>query len=201
MPEADTLVRRCQQGELAAFTELFHAYEAALYRLALAILREAPDAEDAVQETYLRVFRQIRDFQGQSALRTWLTSILVNVCRDQLRRARLRRMLPLDWLRGAAQPAAPDVAEAVHHNLERQSLLDLIGRLDDRHRLPVLLHYLEDLPAAEVGRLLGLRPSVVYSRLNTARERLRAMAAEQALEDADRHAELQAPLGSEARLC
>jgi RNA polymerase sigma-70 factor (ECF subfamily) len=202
MPEPDALVRRCQQGELAAFTELFRAFQAPLYRLALAVLREPADAEDALQETYLRVFRQIRDYRGQAALRTWLTAILVNVCRDHLRRARLRRMLPLDWLHGPAQPTAPDPAEAVHQQLQRQSLMDLIARLDDNHRLPVLLHYLEELPAAEVGRLLGLRTSVVYSRLNTARERLRAMSlAMPATGDADLHAELQARLPGEARPC
>ncbi len=200
MSERDPLVRRCQQGELAAFTELFRKHEAALYRLALAILRSEPDAEDAVQETYLRVFRQIRDFKGQAALRTWLTSILVNVCRDLLRRARLRRMLPLDWLRGQAQPNAPDLAEVVHQGLQRQTLMDLISRLDDHHRLPLVLHYLEELPAAEVARLLGLRTSVVYSRLNTARERLRALAAaEPALDEQALQAELQAEW--QARLC
>lgn len=200
MSEPDSLVRRCQQGELAAFTELFRAHEAGLYRLALAILRSPPDAEDAVQETCLRVFRQIRDYKGQAVLRTWLTSILVNICRDQLRRARLRHMLPLDWLRGRAHPAAPDVADAVHQKLQRQTLLDLVGQLDDKHRLPVLLHYLEDLPAAEVARLLGVRVSVVYSRLNTARERLRALAhTAQTLEDAELQAELQPEW--QARLC
>lgn len=200
MPDLDPLVRRCQQGELAAFTELFRAYEAPLYRLALAILRSEPDAEDALQETYLRVFRQIRDFHGHAALRTWLTRIVVNVCRDQLRRAKLRRMLPLDWLRGQAQPEAPDLADVVHHALQRQTLIDLIGRLDDNHRLPLILHYLEELPAAEVARLLGLRTSVVYSRLNTARQRLRALAlAEQALDDQALQSELQAEW--QARLC
>ncbi len=200
MPASDPLVRRCQQGELAAFTELFRAHEAALYRLALAILRSEPDAEDALQETYLRVFRQIRDFQGHAALRTWLVRILVNVCRDQLRRARLRRMLPLNWLRGPAQPQAPDVDEVVHQQLQHQTLMDLIGRLDDAHRLPLILHYLEELPAAEVARLLGLRTSVVYSRLNTARARLRALAqSESALAGDALHAELQAEW--QARLC
>ena len=158
MPEPDAPVRRCQQGELAAFTDLFRAYQAPLYRLALAILREPADAEDALQETYLRVFRQIRDYRGQAALRTWLTAILVNVCRDHLRRARLRRMLPLDWLRGPSQPTAPDPAELMATDGGLSSLLTEAEDVEEgeqtRDGETVLTTYTATVPGEAVGSLL-----------------------------------------------
>jgi RNA polymerase sigma-70 factor (ECF subfamily) len=172
MSHLDNLVDRCQQGELAAFSELFQMQETAVYRLALTILQNEQDAEDAVQDVFLRVFEQIKGYQGQSAFKTWLTAITVNSCRDKLRRRKVRRALSLDWLRG----------QASHHNVpaeadqrqQSQQLWQLINTtLDDKHRLPLILHYHERLSCAEVADMLGLRISTVYSRLNTARQRLR----------------------------
>ena len=173
MPDLEELVSRCRQGELAAFTELFCRYEARIYRLALTILRHERDAEDAVQDACLRVFERIKRYRGESSFETWLTAVVVNVCRDRLRRRRVRQALPLDWLRG--QAVEDDVAQAVAERLQRQTLWSLVDRLQDKYRLPVILHYHEGLPCGEVAQVLGLRVTTVYARLNTARVQLRAM--------------------------
>ena len=172
MSQLDNLVYRCQQGELAAFSELFGQQETAVYRLALTILQNEQDAEDAVQDVFLRVFEQIKRYQGQSAFKTWLTAIVVNSCRDKLRRRKVRRALSLDWLRGHA--SHHNVPDEVNQRQQSQKLWALINtHLDDKHRLPLILHYHERLPCAEVADILGIRISTVYSRLNTARQRLR----------------------------
>ena len=173
MSDLDNLVQRCRRGELAAFTELFDIYQALAYRLAVAILHDPHDAEDAVQDVFVRVFERIRDYRGESAFTTWLTAIVVNRCRDKLRKRKVRRALSLDRLRG--QAGKDDLVETVARRQNRRTLWALVDRLDDKHRLPVILHYHEGLPCEEVGRALGLRTSTVYSRLNTARVRLRAM--------------------------
>ncbi|GJM42443.1 MAG: sigma-24 [Ardenticatenaceae bacterium] len=172
MSHLDNLVHRCQQGELAAFSELFQQQETAVYRLALTILQNQQDAEDAVQDVFLRIFEQIKGYQGQSAFKTWLTAIVVNSCRDKLRRRKVRRALSLDWLRG--QASEHNVPAEVDQRQQAQQLWNLINtHLDDRHRLPLVLHYHERLSCAEVADILGIRISTVYSRLNTARQRLR----------------------------
>lgn len=172
MSHLDQLVHRCQQGELAAFSELFKAQETAVYRLALTILQNEQDAEDAVQDVFLRIFEQIKRYQGQSAFKTWLTAIVVNSCRDKLRRRKVRRAFSLDWLRGHA--SHHNVPDEVSQRQQAQALWTLIDtHLDDKHRLPLILHYHERLPCAEVADILGIRISTVYSRLNTARQRLR----------------------------
>jgi RNA polymerase sigma-70 factor (ECF subfamily) len=186
MTDLGKLVRRCQQGELAAFTELFHAYQGRVYRLAVTILRDERDAEDALQDVFERVFERIKDYRWQSAFSTWLTAIVVNRCRDKLRRRKVRRALSLDRLRGRANDV--NLAETVARRQRRQTLWALVDRLDDKHRLPVILHYHEGLPCEEVARALGLRTSTVYSRLNTARVRLRAMLQER-LESESREVE------------
>jgi RNA polymerase sigma-70 factor (ECF subfamily) len=176
MSNLDRLVQRCRQGDLCAFTELFHACQARVYRLAIAILRDEKDAEDTVQDVFVRVFERVQDYRGESAFTTWLTAIAVNCCRDKLRRRRVRRALSLDRLRGRASEG--DLAEVVARRQQRQTLWALVDRLEDKYRLPVILHYHEGLPCDEVARALGLRVSTVYSRLNTARLRLRAMVQE-----------------------
>jgi RNA polymerase sigma-70 factor (ECF subfamily) len=181
MPDLDELVRRCQAGELAAFTELFRRYEGRAYRLARTILNHEHDAEDAVQDAFLRVFERIDRFRGDASFDTWFTAIMVNVCRDRLRRRKVRRALPLEWLRGRLR-GDDDVVDLGNRRLEHQALWGLVQRLDDKYRLPVILHYYEGLPCGDVARILGVPVTTVYARLNTARVRLRAMLQEQSRE-------------------
>jgi RNA polymerase sigma-70 factor (ECF subfamily) len=174
MSEQSELVQRCQQGDLAAFSELFHSQQTRIFRLAATILRDEEDAQDVVQDALLRVFEQIKMFQGQAAFQTWLTAIVVNLCRDRLRRRKVRYALSLEWLRG--WPSAGDMADEVADDQGRQSLWSFVAALDEKYRLPVILHYYEELPCDEIAEILNLRTTTVYSRLNTARLRLRAMA-------------------------
>jgi RNA polymerase sigma-70 factor (ECF subfamily) len=182
MSDIDKVVHRCQQGELAAFTELFRSHEASVYRLALTILCDEQDAQDAVQDVLLRVFEQIKGYQGNASFKTWLTTITVNLCRDRLRRRKVRYALSLEWIRGWAGPH--NVPDEVAQRQRSENLWALVGRLDEKYRLPVILHYYEELPCDEVARILDLTVSTVYSRLNTARLRLRAMAQARAREAA-----------------
>ena len=173
MSELDELVQRCKKGELAAFSRLFRDHEARLYRLAVTILGNERDAEDALQDAYIRIFERIKGFRGKSAFETWMTAIMVNVCRDRLRRRKVRRALPLDWLRNRA--GSGDVVREVGARSQRQMLWSLVDRLDDKHRLPVILHYHQGWSCGQVADILAVRTSTVYSRLNTARVQLRTM--------------------------
>lgn len=167
------LVQRCQQGELAAFTELFHAHEARVYRLALTILHNQQDAEDAVQDVFIRIFERIGSYKADAAFQTWLTTIVVNACRDKLRRRKVRRALSLDWLRNRASDA--NVVETVVQRQQQQQLWQMVHALDEKYRLPLILHYHERIPCQDVAQILGIRTSTVYSRLNTARQKLRTL--------------------------
>ncbi|MCP5098803.1 MAG: RNA polymerase sigma factor [Chloroflexi bacterium] len=177
MSQLDNLVQRCQLGELAAFSELFHHVEARVYRLAMTILQNEQDAEDAVQDVYLRIFERIKSYSGEAAFMTWLTTIVVNICRDKLRRHKVRRALSLDWLRNRA--SGYDLVEDVAQRQQQRQLWTLVNQLDEKHRFPVILHYHERIPCDEVATILKIRTSTVYSRLNTARHRLRVMLRDQ----------------------
>jgi RNA polymerase sigma-70 factor (ECF subfamily) len=177
------LVQRCRAGDLHAFAALFERFQDRLYDLAWAILRDEAEAEDAVQDTFLRVFERIDRYRGESSFETWLVAVTINVCRDRLRRRKVRQALSLDWLRPGWLTRVPgrgeDPAEAVQRQEHHRSLWDTVDRLDERHRLPLILRYHYGLSCGEVAEALGLATGTVYVRLSEGRRRLRQMMLEQ----------------------
>ena len=124
---------------------------------------EPADAEDAAQTVLLRLWQAGTAFPDDDQLRYWLVRVTVNVCRDALRSPWRKRMVPLDRCREPAF-AAP----------EHQALYAEVMALPAKYRLPLYLYYYEGYAVAEVGELLGLKPSTVQTRLARAREKLKA---------------------------
>ena len=190
MPESETLettikaiVRSCQRGDLVAFDTLFARYQDRIYDLACAILQDEAEAEDAVQDTFLRVFQRITGYRGESSFETWLIALTVNCCRDRLRRRKVRQALSLErlaprWL-ARALGLGHDPATTFERQERRRSLWAMVDRLDDRLRLPLILRYHYGLTCSEVADVLGLTTGTVYGQLSEGRRRLRQMLREQ----------------------
>lgn len=177
------LVQRCRAGDLHAFAALFERFQDRLYDLAWAILQDDTEAEDAVQDTFLRVFERIDRYRGASSFETWLVAVTVNVCRDRLRRRKVRGVLSLDWPRpgwlARILGHSEDPMEAMQQQEHRRSLWDTVDRLDERLRLPLILRYHYGLSCGEVAKALGLATGTVYVRLSEGRRCLRQMLLEQ----------------------
>ena len=154
-----------QSNRPVDWEQLVETNENRLYRTALAILGSRQEAEDAVQDTFLRYLEKTpAKLEDPGA---WLTRVLVNRCRDIQRRNRVRAALPL-W----EELPAPGPEE-------RRELEELYA-LKPEDRAVIHLHYYEGWSTAELARLLGLRETTVRSRLCRARARLRKL-----LEDAE----------------
>lgn len=162
------LLIRCQREDRAAWDELFQTCVVRVHRLAMTILRDEKDAEDATQETMLRVYRQIKTYRAEASFSTWLTTITVNVCRDHLRRQKLRRAISLEWLRGKPDVEKPGVTELVDQNMQKETLWTLVAQMDDAYRLPIVLVYQENLSVAEAAGILGIPVRTAYARLKHA---------------------------------
>jgi RNA polymerase sigma-70 factor (ECF subfamily) len=183
--DVQDLVRRCRQGDLCAFTALFERFQDRIYDLAWAILRDDAEAEDAVQDTFLRVFERIDRYRSESSFETWLVAVAVNVCRDRLRRRKVRRALSLESLahgpggvgRWLARPVGrdEDPSAAMQHREQHHGLWALVDRLDERQRLALILRYRYGLSCAEVAEVLGLSIGTVYVYLSRGRQELRAL--------------------------
>jgi RNA polymerase sigma-70 factor (ECF subfamily) len=110
---------------LHAFAALFERFQDCVCDLAWAILRD--EAEDAVQDTFLRLFERIDRYQGASPFQIWLVAVTVNVCRDRFRRRKVRRALPLEWL-GPVAGRGEDPVEVVQRQEQRSSLVVHLSR-------------------------------------------------------------------------
>ena len=144
-----------------------------IQRLALSILDDPHEAEDAAQETFIAASRSLDKFRGDSGPRTWLTAIAVNACRGRLRKGKARQGLQhvLQALHLALpQPALPEEAAILKE--AQSSLRQAVAALDEKHRLPILLHYVHGLSVPEIAASLHTNPGTIYSRLHYARRML-----------------------------
>ena len=144
----------------AKAAELVEKYGSALFRLCLVMLRNAADAEDAVQEALLRYIERAPEFESAEAERAWLFTVASNRCRDALRAARRHPQLTLDELAGLG---------AEESGL---GLLDALMRLPEKYRLALTLHYVEGYSTGEIASMTGRTPSCVKMRLKKGRELL-----------------------------
>jgi RNA polymerase sigma-70 factor, ECF subfamily len=160
------------------FSELLTARLDRAYRLAGLVLSDASEAEDAVGDAALRAwqaFGRLRDVAGFDA---WFDRILLNVCRDRLRRRRRVRFIPLGA--GTDRPASSDPFRRV---LDLDDVLRTMRDLDDDERLVVVLHFWADLTLTDVAARIGVPVGTVKSRLNRALQRMRPIARIDALEE------------------
>ena len=134
--------------------------EPQLYRVAYGLLLNRTDCADVVQEALLRAWEKRNSLREEAYFKTWLTRILINECYSMLRRR--KRAIPLDEL---PEPVAPPDAD---HELH-----DAIARLDQKLRLPVVLHYMEGYSVGEVADMLRLPAGTIKTRLFKARKLLR----------------------------
>ena len=168
-PRSDSLSAPASGGELSAET-LVRDHYAFLERLCLSILGDEQEAQDAVQETLLRALLHQAKFQPGTSLKSWLTTIAVNLSRDMLRRRSARQRLQgvLHLVRLA--PASPE--EAVIGSERDRALWQLVRGLGEKQRLPLVLRYVHGLPVSEIAQILGLSEGTVHSRLHYATRKL-----------------------------
>jgi RNA polymerase sigma-70 factor (ECF subfamily) len=174
------LVRRALARDEAAVRAIMRANNRRLYRLARGILRNDSEAEDVVQEAYVRAFTHLENFRGDSSLSTWLSRIAMNEALGRLRRQ--RPAVELNALPGSALEAeiipfplaAPDDPEKSMAQREIQAAVEhAIDELPEAFRLVFITRVIEGMNVEETAEILGLRPETVKSRLHRARTMLR----------------------------
>jgi RNA polymerase sigma-70 factor (ECF subfamily) len=171
--EADVAQREpvgidAEDRRVLAFRRLADEHLDAAYRLARAILRDPNDAQDATHDAFVQAWRKWSTLRDLDRFEPWFDRILVNTCRDRLRRrTRMRATdISVEVALGSNDPAA--------HLVERDAIGAAIATLSPEHRIVVALRYYRDLGIDEIASRLGLPPGTVHSRLHTARARLHA---------------------------
>jgi RNA polymerase sigma-70 factor (ECF subfamily) len=158
-----------------AFDLIVPAYQGRVFRLAYSILKERAAAEDAAQETFVRVWKALPGFDGRAALGTWIYAITRNTCLMELRRRRPTVSFD-DPDSDEAHHAAAAAATAPAADPERDNLLRLVETLPRNQQEAVRLFYLEDRSYETVAEQLGMPLGTVKNLLHRARKRLMELA-------------------------
>ncbi len=168
------LLRRLRGGDALAAQELVQSYHSEVFRLALSILNEPAEAEDITQDVFVAALDAVDSYRGDSAFKTWLFSIAVNVCRRRWRqrKARERLMQVLQSVFLLANRNTPQPEEILIRRENRAELWKAVDRLGEKYQLPLILFYAQELSVAEIAQILDIPVGTVLSRLHTAREYL-----------------------------
>jgi RNA polymerase sigma-70 factor (ECF subfamily) len=175
-PDESTLVARARRGEAAAYEELVRMHQAIAFRVALVNAGDRADAEEAVQDAFVKAYRALGRFREGAPFRPWLLRIVANEARNRRRSAGRRAGLALRAAGTAASgDAAPSPEAAVLSDERRSELLGALGRLDERDREVLVHRFLLELDEHETAEALGIRRGTVKSRTSRALARLRAV--------------------------
>lgn len=177
------LVRRAQAGDMAAYEELLRTHQQRVFAVVGGILRRREDVEDVAQQVFMKAYFSLKRFDLRSAFGTWLYKIAVNECWDYLRKKKVRRLVyeadlseeQIRQLEGIPEQAlgACKPPEDAARLAEQSDLLQrLLGELEEKDRLMLVMKEVEGFSVEEIGEVLGLNVNTVKVRLFRARGRL-----------------------------
>jgi RNA polymerase sigma-70 factor (ECF subfamily) len=166
------LVERCQAGDRQAFDELYLRYQRRLYRFCMQRLGQAHDAEDVVQESFVRAWRALPRFAGERRFYPWLTVIASNLCVDTLRRR--SRLTPVEESRiTAADTGTYDIEDAVLHEVDSKMVATAFGHLSSRHQRVLQMREGSEWSYREIAEHEGVGVTAVETLLWRARQALK----------------------------
>ncbi|HEX2442351.1 MAG TPA: RNA polymerase sigma factor [Vicinamibacterales bacterium] len=163
-------VRRVLAGDPAAFAGIVNRWQTRLINLAWRFCHDRTLAEDMAQEAFVRAFRALQSFRGESAFSTWLTAIAINSYRTALR-DREPAAVSLDFVK--ASGPGPDVLAGLQERERDAAVRQSVFKLPPRYRDALVLFYFEEMNLAETARVLGIAEGTLKARLHRGRELLR----------------------------
>ena len=177
------LIDNLREGDETALAPLVEKYKRMVHRLALQITKNHEDANDVMQETFIKVYQSIHTFRQEAAFETWIYRITVNEALNFVKRRERRRESPLSTTEESEyDPSVRQKAERTNDPLINAEKTELrhwvtkaVNSLSLKHRIVVILHELEGLTHAEIASILNCSEGTVRSRLHYARKQLRSL--------------------------
>lgn len=178
--EDHTLIKRALVGDEEAYKRLLEKYRGPLYGLLYKMVRNREEAEDLVQEAFIKAFSALANFREEFAFSTWLYKIAINNCIDHLRKKKLATYSldrPVVMREGDVKRDYPDFSSSPELTLIAKEKIRLIeeaiNSLPERYRIVIVLRHSEDKPYEEIAQILGIPLGTVKARLFRAREMLK----------------------------
>lgn len=169
-PAESGLIRRCQLGSEEAFCELVERYQRRTYWIAHNMLNNYETAREISQEAFIRVFRNIRNFDIHKNFYTWLYQIVVNLCIDRLRKVSHGRTVDIDGAGGLPDEKRKDPAEAGESAELRQRVHHVLDRLPPKYKAVLALRDIQGFSCKEIADIVGCTNATVRWRLHRARK-------------------------------
>jgi RNA polymerase sigma-70 factor, ECF subfamily len=171
------LIAAILAGDTQIYHQLIRPYERCVYRMSLSYMKNETDAEDVTQETFIRAFRNLSAFRGESKFSTWLIGIALNEARNRLRRQALIQFVSLDALQDEEMPVSPALlhdwrelpSEIVEREEIRKLLQQAVASLPAIYQKVFLLRDVEEFNVSETAQILNISISLVKVRLHRAR--------------------------------
>ncbi len=175
------LIEESRQGNVDAFEELIKDYKKVAYNIALRVLRNVEDAEDASQEALIKVFKNIQNFNMQSTFKVWMYRIVVNTCIDIKRKKNINAISIDENIdlggNGQIQREIADDSNnpdsLVERNFNKKLINDAVNKLDDDYKTIIILRDIQGFSYNEISEILTCNLGTVKSRLNRARKSLK----------------------------
>jgi RNA polymerase sigma-70 factor (ECF subfamily) len=165
------LVERVKLQDYEAFEELVRRYRNDVYRVSCYFLKNREEAWDVSQEVFIKAYRSIQWFRGDSLFKTWLLRITSNQCKDFLKKRRLP-VVPLEPIGGDVPGTSPEPRQALEAEEIGKAIDSALQRLSHKHRTAFLLREYEGLSYDEMAQVMQCSVGTVMSRLHHARKKL-----------------------------
>ena len=177
------LIEESRKGNVDAFEELIKGYKKSAYNIALRVMRNVEDAEDASQEALIKIFKNISSFNMESTFKVWMYRVVVNTCIDFKRRKNVNALSideTLDLGSGREiQREIPDESNnpdaLIERNYNTQLVNDAINMLEDDFKTIIILRDIKGFTYDEISQILSCNLGTVKSRLSRARKRLKEL--------------------------
>jgi len=179
--EEKSLLIKAKSGDIEAFEQLVEVYEKKVFNIALRMIGNYDDANDIAQEVFIRVYKSLGGFKEQSAFSTWIYRITTNVCLDELRKRKNKKVVYIDEdvksddgeIKRQFEATEPTPEIVAEKNYVRQVVNDAIQKLSEEHRTVIILRDIQGFSYEEIAKITKCPEGTVKSRINRARQALK----------------------------
>jgi RNA polymerase sigma-70 factor (ECF subfamily) len=177
----DILIR-ASQGDMGAFEKIYKATSGFVFSVSLRITGNKHDAEEATQDVFMRIYKNLKRFQFRSSFRTWVYRIAVNAAINSSKKASQETARRSDYDTAIKTQCAPDAADEIAKQKDSENLIaSLLSKLNPDQRACIVLREMQGLSYSEISRALRVNINTVRSRLKRARESLLALRKEEVM--------------------
>lgn len=179
--QEEILIKKAKRGDLRAFEELITHYEPIVYNIIYRMMNNIDDTYDLSQETFIKVYKKIYQFDGKSKFSTWLYRIATNTCLDEIRRRKGKDTFSIDQTIELEDGQIPsqqvdkneNVEEKILDKEKKQIIQEALNEMNESHRVILVMRDIKNLSYEEISEILGLSLGTVKSRISRARQALK----------------------------